>query len=186
MDVAFRFKTISTKNLTFLFNFFGYSFEYLYIIVRIFSQTKRLFVLYLISAGLKTCYYGNINIDFVFFLAIHPCSTDTSGCTHLCLKIPSGYKCDCPNVTSDGQNCIPSYVIWPTPTTPTTKPTTLITTPPPTTPVDYCESKPCLNGATCESATTGYKCHCSGYFGGPTCSVNIGELDFAHSEIVKM
>ncbi|PFX27283.1 Low-density lipoprotein receptor-related protein 6 [Stylophora pistillata] len=102
---------------------------------------------------------------------IHPCSKNS--CTHLCFKIPSGYKCDCPNVTSDGQPCTPSVVVWPPP--PTTAPTT--TKPPPTTTEpDYCASAPCKNGASCKSSVDKkFHCSCVGYFGGLTCSVPIEE-----------
>ena len=109
---------------------------------------------------------------------MHPCISGTSGCTHLCLKIPSGYKCDCPTVIEDAQDCSVSFVTWPPPpTTPTTPPTTTSTTEAATTvPPDYCASNPCENDAICTSITGSFLCECQEYFTGSTCSFNYGKF----------
>lgn len=113
-----------------------------------------------------------------FLLAKHPCISGTSGCTHLCLTVPSGYKCDCPAVIDDAQKCSISFVTWPPPpTTPTQPPTTTPTTEAPTT--DYCASNPCENGATCETIDGSFLCECEVYFTGITCSLNYGKFNFA-------
>ena len=111
---------------------------------------------------------------FLFSLAVHPCMSGTSGCTHLCLIVPSGYKCDCPAVIEDAQGCSVSYVPWPP--TPSQPPTTTPTTAAPTTP-DYCASNPCENGATCETVDGSFSCECEVYFAGTTCSLNYGEFN---------
>lgn len=101
----------------------------------------------------------------------------TSGCTHLCLKVPSGYKCDCPTVIEDAQDCSVSFVTWPPPpTTPTQPPTTTPTTEAPTTP-DHCASNPCENDATCETIDDSFSCDCQPYFAGITCSLNYGKFN---------
>ena len=100
----------------------------------------------------------------------------TSGCSHLCLKVPSGYKCDCPTVIEDAQNCSVSFVTWPPPpTTPTLPPTTT-----PTTEVspDHCTPNPCENGATCETIGSAFSSQCPAYFAGETCSLDYGKFNF--------
>ncbi|XP_078347608.1 low-density lipoprotein receptor-related protein 4-like [Oculina patagonica] len=48
----------------------------------------------------------------------HPCSSSYGGCTHLCLLIPDGYNCSCPDHLQSGEVCSPSAVILPFSSTP--------------------------------------------------------------------
>lgn len=50
---------------------------------------------------------------FFFFnvwssLLDHPCSSSNAGCSHLCLLIPGGYSCSCPDHLDSGEVCLTS------------------------------------------------------------------------------
>ena len=94
---------------------------------------------------------------FSFSLVDHPCAKNNGGCTHLCLIKPSGYQCACPTVFEDVGPCS-----------------------------NHCKLEPCKNDASCEMIGSDYKCHCVGYYGGKTCSVDISKYDLLYLHPIYM
>ena len=51
------------------------------------------------------------SILYYVFLGINSCSVDNGGCSHLCIPVPGGRVCACPDLprgpvnTTDGYNC---------------------------------------------------------------------------------
>ena len=53
--------------------------------------------------------YANMCFNNNFFcLGFNPCNKDNGGCSHLCLIVPNGFNCTCPNdglLLNDGKSC---------------------------------------------------------------------------------